>query len=299
MRHISIIILFLTILMACSPSRPSGILSEGKMTDVLYDMHKVQAMYDANEGGIDGDDKLIAARASVLKKYNLTQAEWDSSYNYYTRNADQLYDIYVQLNERLDNDVVALGGKVAGVQGEEADTANVWPAEPSFLLMQQPPFNLYTFEVSPDSTFQDGDRITLQFDTQFMFQAGTRDLAAYIAVYYDNDSVATLQTRNRSDGHGVLTMNNDVDRLHIKKIKGYFMLMKSLSKNSANDNNATVRFVSVRNVKLLHLHTTPPAPPVDKPEEKDTLTVDSLATDSVPKPTPPEAKTKPKEADKQ
>ncbi len=256
------------------------------MEDVLYDMHVAQSVYEAREGGIDNGANLVALRASVLKNHGIAQAEWDSSYNYYCRNARELYRIYQRLSTRIDNNVVALGGKVAGMQGEEADTANVWNAEPSFLLMQQPPYNLYTFEITPDSTFEDGDRITLQYDAQFIFQDGSRDLAAYVAVYYDNDSVTAATARTYFDGHGVVTINNDVDRLHIKMIRGYFILMKNLTQRTDKENSSPLRLVTLNHVKLLHLHTAPPAKKEPEPEKTDTLKTDSLIRDSVQNLTP-------------
>ena len=63
-----------------------------------------------------------------------------------------------------------LGGKVEGMQGDDADTCNVWGMESAVVLMQQPPFNRLSFEVTPDSTFEDGDKITLQFDAQMIYQ---------------------------------------------------------------------------------------------------------------------------------
>ena len=42
--------LFIALLVACTPQRPSGVLSEGKMEDILYDYHLALAMVQ-NEGG--------------------------------------------------------------------------------------------------------------------------------------------------------------------------------------------------------------------------------------------------------
>lgn len=269
-------------MMACAPSTPSGILPEDEMENVLYDMHVAQSMYETRNGGITTGADLIALRASVLEKHGIDKALWDSSFNYYCRNTREMYGIYQSLSDRIEKNVVALGGKVDGIQGEEADTANVWKAEPSFILMHQAPYNLYNFEIQPDSTFEDGDRITLQYDVQFIFQDGMRDVAAYLAVYYDNDSIASVVTHTNFDSHGIATVNNDVDRLHVKKIKGYFILVQNLTQNTSNPNTSTMRLAAIRNVKLLHLRTAPPA--VAKEEEKeavDSLAIDSLRKDSI------------------
>lgn len=260
---------------SCSPSLPSGVLSEDDMEDLLYDMHVAQVVYETREGKINDAD-IVALRQSVLRKYDVTEAEWDSSFNYYCHNADKLHAIYMSLSERVQGNLLALGGQVDGMQGEEADTSNVWNMEPSFILMQQAPFNVIAYDISPDSTFQDGDRLTLQFDTQFIFQDGYRDVAAFIAVYYDNDSIQTSVTHVSGDGHGIVTLSNDRDRLHVKQIKGYFYLGKNLNAESTERNATTMRLVAVRNVKLLHTHTEPPAP-LKEVEKTDSVKVDSVA----------------------
>lgn len=262
--------------MACAPSLPSGVLSEDDMEDVLYDMHVAQAVYE----NAPQEHNVITLRASVLKKYDISQEEWDSSFNYYCRNADKLHGIYKRLNERIQQDVVALGGKVDGMMDDGADTTNVWKNESAFILMQQSPFNLLTYAVEPDSTFEDGDRLTLQFDVQYIFQDGYRDVTAVMNVYYDNDSISTNVTHVNVDGHGVITVNNEVQRLHVKEIKGYFILGRNLNSDSSDPYSTTLRLAAVRNVKLLHTHTTPPAKR-EETEKPDSLSVDSLRKDSL------------------
>lgn len=262
--------------MACAPSLPSGVLSEDDMEDVLYDMHVAQAVYE----NAPQEQNVITLRASVLKKYDISQEEWDSSFNYYCRNADKLHGIYKRLNERIQQDVVALGGKVDGMIDDGADTTNVWKNESAFILMQQSPFNLLTYAVEPDSTFEDGDRMTLQFDVQYIFQDGYRDVTAVMNVYYDNDSISTNVTHVNVDGHGVITVNNEVQRLHVKEIKGYFILGRNLNSDSSDPYSTTLRLAAVRNVKLLHTHTTPPAKR-EETEKPDSLSVDSLRKDSL------------------
>lgn len=262
--------------MACAPSLPSGVLSEDDMEDVLYDMHVAQAVYE----NAPQEQNVITLRASVLKKYDISQEEWDSSFNYYCRNADKLHGIYKRLNERIQQDVVALGGKVDGMIDDGADTTNVWNNESAFILMQQSPFNLLTYAVEPDSTFEDGDRMTLQFDVQYIFQDGYRDVTAVMNVYYDNDSISTNVTHVNVDGHGVITVNNEVQRLHVKEIKGYFILGRNLNSDSSDPYSTTLRLAAVRNVKLLHTHTTPPAKR-EETEKPDSLSVDSLRKDSL------------------
>lgn len=270
-------------MVACAPSRPSYVLAPDEVEDILYDMHVAQSMYDQRVENFNDED-IISLRASVLKNHDISQSEWDSTFNYYCRNSQELYAIYQSLTERINGNVVALGGRIDGLQDSEADTANVWNREAAFLLMQQAPYNRLTFEIIPDSTFEDGDRITLQYDAQMIFQDGYRDVVSFLAVYYDNDSIVTNVIHTTSDNHGINIINNDVDRLHIKRIKGYFILNGNLVHTSSNPNGTTMRLAAIRNVKLLHTRTQPPAPAKTELEANtDSLTLDSLRRDSIQK----------------
>lgn len=281
--HILTLCLLMMLMAACAPSLPDGVLTRDEMEDVLYDFHIAQTLYDTREYHSTESD-IIALRANVLKKHGLTQQEWDKSMAYYCQHADELHHIYLALVDRVERNVIALGGKSEGMQGEEADTANVWNANANVILMQQPPYNVLSYDITPDSTFQDGDNISLQSDAKFVFQDGYRAMIMVMAVTYDNDSIVTATSHINNDGHGIVTVNNEHDRLHIKNIKGFLMLEKNLEAVTTQQVSTTLRLVSLRNIKLLHLHTTPPPPPAPEP-------VDSTKTDSVA--VPPETPAQP------
>lgn len=276
MKNLVYIVVILLTFVACKPSEPSDVLSSDEMIDILYDMQKAQALQNYAPDNVHAD--YLSLRASVLKKYDLTEEEWETSYNYYCNNAEKLYGIYKNIGDRMDADVVALGGKVEGVEGSESDTANVWRSESNLVMMPQSPYNRFVFEVIPDSSFQDGDRITLQYDVQTLYQEGMKDIVSHIDLYYSNDSVVSRTNHNSFDGSAVLTINNDVDRLHITKIRGYFLISRSLSEEKTTDALAPLRIALLRNIKLLHLRTQPPAPP--KTEGGATPT-DSIKKDSL------------------
>ena len=275
-----IVAALLSVMTSCGPSLPDGVLSSKEMEDVLFDFHIAQALYETREFHSTESD-IVALRANVLKKHGLTQQEWDNSMSYYCQHADELHRIYININDRVERNVIALGGKSQGVQGEEADTANVWKGSPDILLMQQTPYNILSYDITPDSTFQDGDNVSLQCDTKFIFQDGYKSLSIIMVVTFSNDSISTMMTNISRDGHGIVTLNNEKDRLHIKNIKGFFMLGRNLDAVTTKPTTTTLRLVSVRNIKLLHLHTTPPPPPTPAPEPADSTKTDSVSPPQV------------------
>ena len=93
---------------SCKPSLPGGVLSKGKMTDILYDYHLALAMAHMDDNGDKGQS--LAYREAVLRKHDVTSAEFDSSMVYYMRHTELLEDVYKDLTDRYNNEITAMGG---------------------------------------------------------------------------------------------------------------------------------------------------------------------------------------------
>lgn len=239
----------------------------------MYDIHLSRGMHD-HESGSDRMYNEIADYEAILKKYDVTQAEWDTSYAYYCRHADQLHDIYERLSERFRSDVIDFGGDVSLDESSlSGDTANVWNSERNFILMQEAPYNLNKFAIKADSTFKAGDVLKLQFNTKYIFQDGTRNLVAVLVVTLGNDSVVSKTCRVGFDGRNTVTFS-DTERLGIKDVKGFFLFMRS----NREQVSSAFHLASVENVKLILAHSkeVPEASITDKQKEEN----DSLKTDS-------------------
>ena len=246
----------------------------GEMEDILYDIHLSQHIMDEESY----DRKVyteITNREAIFRKYDITQAEWDSSYNYYCRHADKLHTIYQRLSERIRSEVLELGGDVSLDETTlSGDTINIWNSERNFILMQETPYNLHEFTVKADSTFKPGDVLTLQFDDKFIFQEGSRNLVAVLVVTLSNDSVVTNSCRASSDGKYTLSFS-DYKRLGIKSIKGYFVLLR----NNNEQVSTAFHLVSVENVRLILAHSRDAVEQTATPNPVETK--DSLKADSV------------------
>lgn len=252
---------------SCKPSIPSQYLSEGKMEDVLYDIHIAQAMSGVNGGGDNAD--MIAYREAVFKKHGITSADFDSSMVYYMRHTKLLHDIYEKLGDRLTAEAQSLGIDVSNMNqfGDVAsgDTTNVWKDAQSMVFSTNTPFNYHSFEVPVDTGYHKGDKLILDFEAQFLFQDGMRDGIAMLAVTFQNDSVASSYVRMTSSQH-YTTQVEDRDSLGIKSIKGYFLLNKGdFSMNSAS--MTTLKMMFLQHIKLIRMHAS--QKPVSTPAPDD------------------------------
>ena len=264
---------------SCKPSLPSGVLSKGKMTDILYDYHLALAMAHMDDNGDKGQS--LAYREAVLRKHDVTSAEFDSSMVYYMRHTELLEDVYKDLTDRYNNEITAMGGS-AKEGGEFAnlsatgDTANVWNLATSMVFMPVKPFNSTSFDIKVDSTFHKGDRLMLDFDAQFIYQDGMRNGVAMLAVQFGNDSIAQRTIMIQSTQHYSVELS-DADSLGIKSVKGYFMLMND-DNGTGVSSQTTLKLMFLEHIKLIRMH---PLKPVAAPSgSSPSVSSDSLRNDS-------------------
>lgn len=264
---------------SCKPSLPSGVLSKGKMTDILYDYHLALAMAHMDDNGDKGQS--LAYREAVLRKHDVTSAEFDSSMVYYMRHTELLEDVYKDLTDRYNNEITAMGGS-ASAGGEFAnlsatgDTANVWNLATSMVFMPVKPFNSTSFDIKVDSTFHKGDRLMLDFDAQFIYQDGMRNGVAMLAVQFGNDSIAQRTIMIQSTQHYSVELSDD-DSLGIKSVKGYFMLMND-DNGTGVSSQTTLKLMFLEHIKLIRMH---PQKPVAAPAgSSPSVSSDSLRKDS-------------------
>ena len=264
---------------SCKPSLPSGVLSKGKMTDILYDYHLALAMAHMDDNGDKGQS--LAYREAVLRKHDVTSAEFDSSMVYYMRHTELLEDVYKDLTDRYNNEITAMGGS-AKEGGEFAnlsatgDTANVWNLAASMVFMPVKLFNSTSFDIKVDSTFHKGDRLMLDFDAQFIYQDGMRNGVAMLAVQFGNDSIAQRTIMIQNTQHYSVELSDD-DSLGIKSVKGYFMLMND-DNGTGVSSQTTLKLMFLEHIKLIRMH---PQKPVASPAgSSSSASSDSLRKDS-------------------
>lgn len=264
---------------SCKPSLPSGVLSKGKMTDILYDYHLALAMAHMDDNGDKGQS--LAYREAVLRKHDVTSAEFDSSMVYYMRHTELLEDVYKDLTDRYNSEITAMGGS-AKEGGEFAnlsatgDTANVWNLAASMVFMPVKPFNSTSFDIKVDSTFHKGDRLMLDFDAQFIYQDGMRNGVAMLAVQFGNDSIAQRTIMIQNTQHYSVELSDD-DSLGIKSVKGYFMLMND-DNGTGVSSQTTLKLMFLEHIKLIRMH---PQKPVAAPAgSSSSASSDSLRKDS-------------------
>ena len=274
------------LLCSCKPGVPRKYSQPDKMEDILYDYHIADALASDYELNHDTLQMRIYKHA-ILERYGCTEAEFDSSLIYYTRHTERLHKIYESLSNRLNNTAISLGASVTdmnryGSLSSTGDTANIWNGDMSFVLMQHPAFNKYSFKLEADTTFHAGDMFRFNFDSQFIYQDGMRDAIVLLAMKLVNDSVITRTIHVSGTNHQTIEIADD-QRVGIKEIKGFFILNNHI--NRANENQTTLKLMIINHLTLVRMHT--PKPEIT-PQDVNTSQVDTLRNDTsrIPKPSP-------------
>ena len=254
-----LLLLFFMIVFAfgsCNRESKKLVMSEGKMTDVLYDYHIADGISRTLNLDSTTMRKYIEA---VFSKHGIGQSEFDSSMVYYMRHADMMNNIYERLEKRIENEA-----RLQGLDGSDmliasnnasGDTANIWNMERVKVLSPETPYNMMRFSFKADSAFRAGDRFMLKFKTDFIYQDGMRNGYVIMTMRLQNDSIITQTSSLTSPTERTIQIE-DHDHLGVKEIKGYFIHRQS---SNANDrNSSTVKMMILKDITLIKMHTTGP-----------------------------------------
>ncbi len=251
MRHSLTYLLVLMLVVACKPTVPSEYIQPGDMEDILYDYHLALAM-SRQKGGDEVDFNRSLYFQSVLKKYGVTEAEFDSSLVYYYSHAYRLKDIYSEVNQRLDGEASSLGIAVGDISrysqySATGDTANIWNQQTDLLLIPRPTMNRYDFTVKVDSTFKKGDSFMFQFMSEYIWQSGSKDITVCIVCKYEGDSI--IQTANHISVAGTAQVRIPAYReKKLKEMRGFIYL------SDGGDDSNVRKMLFISQIQLIRFH---------------------------------------------
>ena len=263
MRNSLAIVLMVMAMIGCKPSVPSKYIQPGELEDILYDYHVAQAMADEEHSSSSADNAYshnVYFRA-VLKKYDVSEADFDSSLVYYYSHADRLKSIYQNVIERLNDDAKALGASVGdinkySVYSATGDTANIWQNETDILLTPTPTNNRYDIYVKTDTSYYKGDTFMFQFMSEFVYQSGARDAVVCLVAKYEGDSIT--QTVNHISITGQSQFRIPENRTgKLRELRGYIYL------NNNDKGNDIRKMLFISQIQLIRFH---PKQQIDEPK---------------------------------
>ena len=222
MRKLLWLILFIQVVVIGCDKRPDLVLSEREMTALLVDIHRSEAYLTAGSAIFASDSAKKVLRQSILKKHGVTQAEFDSSLNWYGRNIDEYVKLYANVEKQLDKKLKS-AYKRAETSGEIAsndldDSQNLWHGAPISRISKNEDLHLISFQLRPkEDNIVSGDR----FNWQFRKANDRTEVSMFMAVDYDNGTTSYI-TRSFSQNTPNCKMTLQTDStMGIKRIYGY------------------------------------------------------------------------------
>ena len=269
----------LVLLSACTPQVPSKYLQPNEMEDLMYDYYLSQGISNSRAGSSDYNRRYNLQ--TVLKKYGLTNAEFDSTLVYYYNHMELMDGIYSNIQKRLGDKALELGASEGEVErftvrSASGDTTDVWEGKRQLMLLPIPPYHIVQFSQKADTSYYKGDSFLFTYGNHFLVHSGSRNATAYLAITYENDSVVVATTPVSVSGGSTLRISSC--DLRAKRLDGYIYMPR----REQTDNESESSILLLNHIQLMRFHhrkktdedNNQSKPSVVVPEKKDTT--DSL-----------------------
>lgn len=188
--------------------RPKGVLSEGKMVDLLADMAIAQAYEESGASRALPDSVRRKLSESVLMEHGVDQATLDSTYAWYGKNVDKYYNLYDKVTAQLDKKRKKVGGNIS--TGVEND---VWMLPKHILFSPLGNSDLLVFEF-PGEAMQKGESLEWR-----MRLSSDADAEVILGVDYEDGSTSLSSRKFRSERRILHSLVSDTGK-NVKRIYG-------------------------------------------------------------------------------
>lgn len=196
-----ILIGIIALLVACN-GRPKGVLNQHDMINILTDLHKLDGSMYAKGLPYNQFDLKNEYYVSVLNKYGVSQAEFDSSLVWYSKNPknfDKIYDKVLEQLTVLQNDINK--GKYHPVDSTELAKIKIpiWNKRTKYVLTKDSARTHLAFEVQ-DQNFMLGDVYILKFLQRIAPEDSSTNKLIRFQINYANGRVRGVIKKTTNDG---------------------------------------------------------------------------------------------------
>lgn len=210
------------LMVGCGKQIPKEIIQPDRMENILYDYHLSISM----SGNLSYSENYQkeAYKNYVFNKYDITEAEFDSSMVWYTRHTEELAGVYKRLGIRFRNAKKQVQVLLAQRENKPAishpgDTVDVWYDRTIYWMTDTPLTNKITFEIPADSNFKMKDAFLWSADYIFLSDSNRKATMGF-NILFSNDSVAGLVQEVTHSGVQTLYIKPD-SAFAVKSVNGF------------------------------------------------------------------------------
>ena len=208
----------LALMTSCGKQIPSDIIQPKQMEKVLYDYHLSLSMSQSSK-----NVEKEAQRNYVFQKHNISEAEFDSSMVWYTRESKELMAIYENLNKRFRREYSHIERLMEGREDASSqsfisgDTVNIWRKGDIHWFNTAPLYRQLAFEIKADTTVHPQDAFLWSMDCHFFTEG---KIVMGMNVMLDNDSVIGTTKTIETSGKYEIYLETD-SAYQIKTMNGF------------------------------------------------------------------------------
>lgn len=220
------LLLWVTVLifMSCGKQIPGDIIQPAEMEDLLYDYHLALTM--GNDLSYTDRYKRESYKNYVFEKHGVTEAEFDSSMVWYTRNSIMLTDIYKNLQKRYEIAEEQMRSELNKRSGQisvslSGDSVDVWSDRNIYWLTSSPLTNRLMFDLKADTTFHTGDILVFEAEYNFLtYEKNSAKAVVAMNITFKNDSTQGISKVVDKSGKWNLTLKPD-SAFEYKSVNGF------------------------------------------------------------------------------
>ena len=118
------VVFFLALLFSCKNDgvkKPSKLIEEEKMVDILYDMSILEAIRSSNPGVLE--ENSIESRSYIYKKYDIDSLQFLENTTYYASDLKKYRKMYEEVENRIVSNKIVADSLIKKKQEEDAKKA--------------------------------------------------------------------------------------------------------------------------------------------------------------------------------
>lgn len=271
--HLCVVCMLLLVVAGCKVKRPSDVIPETEMENLLYDYHLAKSMGD-NLSHTENYKKTLYLDA-IFKKHGTTEAIFDSSLVWYARNTETFSKICERVKKRLRaqqeeiNALIALRDKKPKMT-QSGDSIDVWAWARMLRLTGGITNSQYTFVLPVDTNYKERD--TLVWEARYHFLEprcpdSLRYAAMAMQIIYEKDTVSSWELVGTAGTHMVRLYADTLGAM--KEVRGFIYY--------PNNGKQKAGALLADRFKLMRYHCTDSL----SPAERDSVNRQILIADSL------------------
>lgn len=208
----------LALMTSCGKEIPGDIIQPDKMEQVLYDYHLSLGMSQNSKS-----TEKEAIKNYLFQKYRISQAEFDSSMVWYTRESKELTAIYEKLDRRFKREhehferLLESRDEANQLTSVSGDTVDIWRKGSIHWMAETPLNKQLVFEIKADTTFHEKDAFLWKMQYHFLKEGKA---VMGMNVIYENDSVIGETKLVEGSGSQSIYLHTD-STFKVKTLNGF------------------------------------------------------------------------------